>query len=186
MFLIVVALAAWVYGAFVQRGRTRRAISLVVVLLLLGGGYVFAVEKKLHWRQPVEDPGDPEESEPLKDAPEGIAWKRWSPSAVAQAQRESRPIIVDFTAKWCLTCNTIVKPALESDAVQAKIKEVNAVLLLANWTKRPPAITAELEKFERAGVPMVLVYPKDPAKPVMVFDTITSGTILKALDEAVK
>jgi thiol:disulfide interchange protein DsbD len=170
----------------VQRGRTRRGISLAVVLLLLGVGYVFAVEKKLHWRQPIEDTENPEESERVKDAPEGIAWKRWSPAAVANAQSQGRPIIVDFTAKWCITCNTVVKPALESDAVQAKIKEVNAVLLLANWTKRPPAITAELEKFERAGVPMVLVYPKDPAKPVMVFDTITSGTIVKALDEAVK
>jgi thiol:disulfide interchange protein DsbD len=186
IFLVIVALAAWVYGAFVQRGRTRRAVSLAVVLLLLGGGFVFAVEKKLHWRQPIEDTGNSEESEPLKDAPEGIAWKRWSAAAVANAQSQGRPIIVDFTAKWCLTCNTIVKPALESDAVQAKIKEVNAVLLLANWTKRPPVITAELEKFERGGVPMILVYPKDPAKPVMIFDTITPGTIVKALDEAVK
>ncbi len=186
IFLVIVALAAWVYGAFVQRGRTRRGISLAVVLLLLGGGFVFAVEKKLHWREPIEDTGNSEDSETVKDAPEGVPWKRWSAAAVAQAQSQGRPIIVDFTAKWCLTCNTIVKPALESDAVQAKIKEVNAVLLLANWTKRPPDITAELEKFERGGVPMVLVYPKDPAKPVMVFDTITSGTIVKALDEAVK
>ncbi|HEY0552218.1 MAG TPA: protein-disulfide reductase DsbD domain-containing protein, partial [Verrucomicrobiae bacterium] len=52
IFLVIVALAAWVYGAFVQRGRTRRGLSLAVVLLLLGGGFVFAVEKKLHWRQP--------------------------------------------------------------------------------------------------------------------------------------
>ncbi|HEY0550624.1 MAG TPA: thioredoxin family protein, partial [Verrucomicrobiae bacterium] len=134
----------------------------------------------------IEDTGNSEDSEPLKDAPEGIAWKRWSAAAVANAQSQGRPIIVDFTAKWCLTCNTIVKPALESDAVQAKVKEVNAVLLLANWTKRPDIITAELNKFDRSGVPLVLVYPKDPAKPVMIFDTVTAGTLVKALDEAVK
>ena len=186
IFLVTVALAAWVYGAFVQRGRTRRGLSLAVVSLLLGGSFVFAVEKKLQWRQPIEDTRPTENSQTVKDAPAGIPWKRWSPAAVAKAQSEGRPIIVDFTAKWCLTCNTIVKPALESDAVQAKIREVNAELLLANWTKRPADITAELEKFERAGVPMVLVYPKDPAKPVMVFDTITSGTMVKALDDAVK
>ena len=94
---------------------------------------------------------------------------------------------MDFTAKWCLTCNTIVKPALESDAVTAKLKEINAVALLANYTRRPPEISAELERFGRAGVPMVLVYSKDASKPVTVLpEALTAGMVVKALDEAAR
>ncbi len=187
VFLVIVALAAWIYGEFVQRGRARRAMSLVIVLLLLAGGYAYAVEKKLRWREPVADKESTRGSATIKDAPDGVAWQPWSAAAVAKAQGEGRPILVDFTAKWCWTCNTIVKPALESDAVIAKLKEINAVALLANWTKAPPDITAELEKFGRAGVPMVLVYSKDPSKPVTVMpEAITSGMVVKALEEAAK
>ena len=58
-------------------------------------------------------------------------------------------MLVDFTAKWCLTCNTIVKPTLEDRAVQEKIKAVNAVPFLANYTLQPASITAELKRFGR-------------------------------------
>jgi thiol:disulfide interchange protein len=86
-----------------------------------------------------------------------------------------------------VTCNTVVKPALESDAVRAKLKEINAVALLADYTRFPPAISAELEKYQRAGVPMVLVYPKDASKPAIVLPELpTPGVIVQALDEAAK
>jgi thiol:disulfide interchange protein DsbD len=70
--------------------------------------------------------------------------------------------------------------------VQNKIKEVNAVPLLANYTLQPPSITAELKRFGRAGVPLVLVYPRNPSAPPMVFDLITPSTILNALSQAAR
>jgi thiol:disulfide interchange protein DsbD len=91
---------------------------------------------------------------------------------------------VDFTAKWCPTCNTIVKPSLETQAVQQKLREINAVALLANYTRQPADITDELRSRGRAGVPLVLVYPRDPAAEPMVFDLVTPGTLLEALDRA--
>ncbi|HTD66660.1 MAG TPA: thioredoxin family protein, partial [Candidatus Limnocylindria bacterium] len=185
VFLVVVSLAAWVYGEFVQRGRARRGVSLVVVLLLLGGGIFYAVENKLRWREPIL--GDAEQSNPLQEAPDGIAWQRWSPATVAKFRADGRPILVDFTADWCVTCNTIVKPALESDGVRAKLKEINAVALLADYTKFPPAISAELERFQRAGVPLVLVYPRDATKePLVLPEALTASMVVKALDEAAK
>jgi thiol:disulfide interchange protein DsbD len=185
VFLVLVALSAWIYGEFIQRGRARRGLALVLMLLLLGGGFVYAVENKLRWRDPiVESEGG---GETFQDEPNGIVWRKWAPATVEKFRAEGRPILVDFTAEWCNTCNAIVKPALESQSVRAKLKEINAVALLADYTKLPPIISAELEKFNRAGVPLVLVYPKDASKPPIVLpEAIVPSMVVKALDEAAK
>jgi thiol:disulfide interchange protein DsbD len=102
-------------------------------------------------------------------------------------------VIVDFTAKWCVTCNATVKPALERKDVIEKLKETNSAALLADYTKFPPEIAEELERFNRAGVPLVLVYPRDPAKPPLVLPEPLSPSpahyskvILDALEKAVQ
>ena len=183
LFLVLVALAAWVFGEFFQRGTKRRGAALMTSLVLLVAGYGFAVEHQLRWREPL-----PPDAAGLPANPEdGQAWQRWSPEAVAQARAAGRPVLVDFTADWCLTCNTIVKPALESSSVQARLKEINAVALLADYTRFPPSMTDELARYGRAGVPMVLVYPKDSARPAMVLpEALTPGIVLDALKKAVE
>ncbi len=183
VFLVFVAVAAWVYGEFVQRGRRHRWLAGIIAAAVLGVGYVYAAQGKLRWLEPIREAAA---SERPSEAPSGIAWHEWNPEAVAAARAQGRPVLVDFTAKWCLTCNTIIKPTLEDRAVQEKIKAVNAVPLLANYTLQPASITAELKRFGRAGVPLVLVYPRNPAAPPMVFDLITPGTILKALSQAAR
>jgi thiol:disulfide interchange protein DsbD len=77
-------------------------------------------------------------------------------------------VIVDFTAKWCQTCNISVKPGLEAKSVVEKMTELNAVALLADYTRFPPEITDELERFDRRGVPVVLVYPRDATQPPII------------------
>ena len=53
VFLVVLAFAAWIFGEFVQRGRTGKGVAVVIVLILLIGGYAFALENQLHWREPM-------------------------------------------------------------------------------------------------------------------------------------
>jgi thiol:disulfide interchange protein DsbD len=182
VFLVFLAVAAWVYGDFVQRSRKHRWLAGLVSAAVLVIGYTYAIDSNLRWREPLKEAATGEE--PPGEAPRGIAWQEWSPEAVAEARAQGRPILVDFTAKWCPTCNTIVKPALETLAVQKKLREVNAVALMANYTRQPASITAELNRFGRAGVPLVLVYPRNPVSAPMVFDLITANTILNALDRA--
>jgi len=185
MFLIFVAVAAWIYGEFVQRGSKGRWLAGLFSAALLGVGYAYALEKQMAWREPLSA-SKPAVAGRSKVAPRGLAWEKWSPEAVAAAQAAGRPVVVDFTAIWCPTCNTIVKPSFESGSVQKKLKEVDALTLVADFSLRPKDIEDELHRFRRDGVPLVLIYPKNPNEPPMVFDLVTPGIVLKALEQAVK
>jgi thiol:disulfide interchange protein/DsbC/DsbD-like thiol-disulfide interchange protein len=162
VFLVLIAAAAWIFGEFVQKGSRHRTAAAVVALLLLAGG-----------------------TDTIQESPDGIVWRRWSPAAVESARAEGRPVFVDFTAAWCLTCQLNKNTSIEIPAVREKLKQVNAVALLADYTRYPPDISAELEKFGRAGVPLVVVYPRDPAKvPIVLPEILTPALVLKALDAA--
>jgi len=184
IFLVVVAFAAWIFGEFVQRGRFGKGVALAVVLILLAGGYAFALENQLRWREPVTETNT---TGSLKESADGIDWQRWSPEAVAKALSESSPVIVDFTADWCLTCQVNKKTSIEIPSVRAKLKSMNIVALLGDYTRFPDNITAELNRFNRAGVPLVLIYPKDAAAPPIVLpEILTPGIVLDALDRAAR
>jgi len=165
IFLVIVGLAAWLIGECVQRGRSRRGLAGLVALVLLSGGYGLVLEGKMHWRSPeIASAGD---RATAKD-PGIIPWQPWSLQAVAKARAQGRPVLVDFTASWCLTCNSIVKPALEDPEMLRRLQAINAVPLLADYSAAPANITEELHSFGRGGVPLVVVYPKNTNEPALV------------------
>jgi thiol:disulfide interchange protein len=184
VFLVVVAFAAWIFGEFAQRGRKHKTAAVIITLILLGGGYVYALENQLRWREPVVET---DTAGSLKESPDGIDWQRWSPETVAQARDAGKPVLVDFTADWCLTCQVNKKFAIEIPSVRAKLKELDAVALVGDYTHFPDSITAELNRYQRAGVPLVLVYPKNAAAPPIVLpEVLTPGIVLNALNQAVQ
>lgn len=184
LFLVILALVAWIWGEFVQRGSARRGLAMVISLVLLGGAYAYALESRLNWRSPARQA---ENGGALKSSPDGIDWQPWSTEAVAKARAEGRVVLVDFTADWCFTCKANLKSSLEITATRQKLKELKAVALLADNTLETPAIVSELKKFGRAGVPMVLVYPRDPkAEPILLPTLLTPSIVLEALDKAAK
>jgi thiol:disulfide interchange protein DsbD len=175
MFLVLLAMAAWIWGEFVQRGTKRKGLAVAICLVLVLTAYGGILEKQLHWR------------EPAGKKREGIDWKKWSPEAVEQARKDGHPVLVDFTADTCLNCQVNKLTSLEIEATQKKLKETDTVAFLADFTDEDPAIARELQRYQRAGVPLVLVYPKDPNKPAVELPAVlTPGIVLDALDKAAK
>jgi thiol:disulfide interchange protein len=181
VYLVCLALAVWVWGQFVQQGTRHKPVAVAVSVLLLAAGYGVALEQQLRWRAPsvhADSPG-------LRQTAEGIAWQRWSRESVQSALDEGRPVLVDFTAAWCVTCLANKKTSIEIPSVREKLREIEAVTLLGDYTLRDDTITEELRRWGRAGVPLVLVYPRDPDLPPRVLpELLTPGTVLDALEWA--
>jgi thiol:disulfide interchange protein DsbD len=175
LFLVVLSLVAWIWGQFVQRGSKRRGLAVVICLLFLGAGYEVILEGELQWRSSPQDKKT------------GIDWQVWSPEAVEQARRAGHPVLVDFTAKSCLTCKLNLASSIEIDGTRAKLKEMNAVAFKADDTLDDPAIARELRKFNTSGVPLVLVFSTNISTPPQVLPTfLTPAIVLAALDKAAR
>ncbi len=184
IFLIVIAMAAWVFGEFFQRGTGRRGLALGIAGALTLGGVVFGLEGQMQWRTPT----DPSQAKAgmVQDFPGGIRWHRWSPEAVAKAREAGQPVLVDFTAKWCATCIWNKKTSIDIESVGAAMADKNFKAFRADYTRRPDYITEELRDRGRAGVPLVLVFPADKTRePEMLPELLTAATVLNALNGAV-
>jgi thiol:disulfide interchange protein DsbD len=115
-------------------------------------------------------------------APSEIPWQTFSQQSLDNALQSGRPIFVDFTADWCLTCKANERFALDSAAVRQALGQHRVVMLRADWTHGDPEITQILKEHGRAGVPMYLFYPGGKDRPPMILpELISSQTVLDAL-----
>ena len=126
-------------------------------------------------RMPPEAPGQTVESAALPSQP-------WSGAAVQAALAEGRPVLVNFTADWCVTCKINERAALSSPRLAGTMQKANAVYLVGDWTRRDDSITRELERHGRSGVPLYLLYrPGEPA-PRVLPQLLTEGVVMQALE----
>lgn len=111
-------------------------------------------------------------------------WENFSPERVAELRRLGKPILIDFTAKWCLICqaNHLV---LSSDEVKKQMEDSGVVKMKADWTKSDPVITQELNKFGRSSVPLYILYGPEETEPLILPQVLTPETIAEHLEKAV-
>jgi DsbC/DsbD-like thiol-disulfide interchange protein/cytochrome c biogenesis protein CcdA len=119
-------------------------------------------------------------SAPAPKAPaSGLEWKPWSPEAQAKALAAGKTVYVDFTARWCATCQ--VNKRVYGDArLAADLAEANVVLLKADWDKRDEVIRAELARHGRQGIPLN-VFLRPGADPVILPEILTAGIVREGL-----
>jgi len=160
--LTVIALAIWLYGHYngpgASRDKARFAMAGAVALLALG--------LNLGW--------------PRAAAAGDIVWEPWSAERVAQLRAEGRPIYVDFTARWCATCQANKKVVFASSEVKNYFRDRKVATLKADWTNANPLITAELARWNRSAVPFNLVYVTGAREPTPLPEILTPGIVLGA------
>jgi thiol:disulfide interchange protein DsbD len=91
---------------------------------------------------------------------------------------QGRPVFVNLTAAWCITCKVNERVALKSPALAEAFKAAGVVYLKGDWTKANPEITELLQRFNRAGVPLYLFYPGRGAEPHILPQILTTGVVL--------
>ena len=103
--------------------------------------------------------------------------EEWSTERVSQLRFEKRNILLNFTADWCLTCKVNERLVLNSKEFISLVETGKIAYLVADWTKYDPEITAELEKYKRAGVPLYL-YWSEGSDEVKILPAVLTKSIL--------
>ncbi len=117
---------------------------------------------------------------PKPAAPQGQSeWQPWSPAAQAAALAAGKTVYVDFTARWCASCQVNKRVYTQPD-VAAALAQEGVVLFKADWTRKDEVITAELKRYEREGVPLNVFLRKD-APPAVLSEFLTGDEVLAAL-----
>lgn len=109
-------------------------------------------------------------------------WAAWSPRALTEAQASGRPVFIDFTAAWCVTCQANKQLVLYSSTVANAFAAKGVTLLRADWTNRNDAIARELARFGRNGVPLYVLYDSSGRTRVLP-EILTEGAVLDALSQ---
>ncbi len=169
--LTLLGLAAWILGRWSvpARAGSGRAVARVAAALvvLVAAASAWAGTRK------------------VSDAPGlrlGAEWQRFSPARVAALRSQDRPVFVDFTAAWCLTCQVNERVVLADAAVREAFRRHDVALLKADWTMQDPEITAALRSFGRSGVPLYVLYSPEPGvRPRILPELLSAGIVLEAL-----
>jgi len=169
---VALGVSVWVYGLFQAAERGGRGLVLATAIALAA---LFALSPL--WLAPS---ADPVAATPGGDAE--AAWKRFDRDAIAAELAGGRPVFVDFTATWCLTCAVNERTVIASAPVKDALARQGYALFRADWTRRDESIRRELARFGRAGVPLYVVYdPATPDAPRVLSELLTVEGLLDAL-----
>jgi thiol:disulfide interchange protein DsbD len=165
--LLFVALLVWCLNL---QGRSRT----VLATLALAGGVLLAVGL---------GPTVFKQEEASAAVAQGVAdggWQPWVPGRVDAELATGKPVFVDFTAAWCITCQYNKKTTLSKPEVLADFAARKVTLLRADWTRRDPAISQALSALGRSGVPVYVLYQNGRA-PVVLSEVLGADELHAAL-----
>jgi thiol:disulfide interchange protein len=173
---VLIGLAAWAYqksNSSSGGGKVTVLATAVIALLL---AIILPVRFADVAAASTGSTGDPARIKPGDDR-----WQPYSEARVAELRAAGKPLLVNFTASWCLTCLVNERSAFSDSAVQDIFRDKQVTLIKGDWTNRDPAITHALAAFGRAGVPLYVVYNSKPgAEPLLLPQLLTAGIVQSA------
>lgn len=172
--LLAAALAVGtaIYGALQRRGRPsfrRRCFAAAMTLTLLGTALTAL------------------DFSPRRDPPAALplAWAPFDPLEIERQTASGRPVFVDFTASWCLTCQANEWAVLQREETQRLFARQRVLAMRADYTQRDPQLTIWLKKYRRAGVPLYLLFPpRDGSQPLVLPEILTPAILKTTLEES--
>ena len=176
---VLTAAAAWLYG----HGQTaaivgRRGWPYVALALaaLLGGAAALAMA--------AEQPAPPPRGAAVASSRDALPALPYSPDRLAGLRAAGKPVFVNFTAAWCITCQVNDRVALSSHRITEAFAAKGVTYLVGDWTNRNADIAAALAAQGRAGVPLYLVYPAGGGEAAVLPQILTEDMVLAALTKA--
>jgi DsbC/DsbD-like thiol-disulfide interchange protein/cytochrome c biogenesis protein CcdA len=164
--MVALALAAWLWRVTRDGSARGRGIGAVAALAVLVGA--FYCVSLLHGQ-----------TAPLPtQAAKGEAY---SAAKLAALRAANRPVFVDATAAWCITCLVNEDAVLSKDSIKQAFAAKNVAYVVADWTNQNPEITALLKENGRSGVPLYLYYAPGAGKPVVLPQILTESSVLSVL-----
>jgi thiol:disulfide interchange protein len=167
--LLLMAVAAWIYGAFKSR-----ILRDALAILLLGAGLYLPIT--------AEDNRTVSANTSAQQNSSSIQWESFSPEKLAEYRAQSKPVLVDFTAAWCLSCQVNERAVFHSAEVQRKLRDSGVILMKADWTNYDPQITQALSQYGRSGVPYYVMYGTS-SEPLISTELLSPQAMLDALDK---
>ena len=168
---LVLAFALWLYGGTRTLASSRRrhgsaiAAAVLVAVVAVAGPVIIG-------------PADA----PRPDGTVHAGWEPYTPQRLADLRAQGKPVFINLTADWCLTCMVNERVALRSQAVDQAFRQTGVVRLVGDWTRRDEHITQLLAAHGRSGVPLYLFYPAGAdAQPVLLPQLLSPDLILAAL-----
>jgi len=156
--VVGIGLAGWILGRFEGSGFRWAAFLLILMVL----GFTFFHKKD-------------------------VGWEKYSPNKITEFRSQGRPVFLDFTAAWCISCQVNELVVFGSPQVRQKFRELNVIPMKADWTNRDDQITQALSQFGRSGVPFYVLYsgkPDEPGTPLP--EILTPQIVLDALEKIKK
>jgi thiol:disulfide interchange protein DsbD len=111
----------------------------------------------------------------------GIPWEAYSEGRLQELRQQGKPVFIDFTAAWCLTCQVNERIALNSSKVVDQFKTLGIVALKADWTSHDEKIARALAQFGRNSIPLYVLYGKNFNDPMILPELLTPYIVLEAL-----
>jgi len=174
-FAVIVRLAVWFYGRFVTPMHdkvTQWIMAMVALLLIVGGSYYFFADLK----SSPEVISEGAQSEQIDDF-----WVRFTERAVEEAQMLGRPVFIDFTAEYCMVCKTNEALVLNTSDIRKAFTDRDVLMLKGDYTKHNTTIHEWLKRYQKAGVPLYLLFVPGQEKPIIFPEMITKGMVLEML-----
>lgn len=174
---VALGFAAWIYGL----AQKRRMMGQKAWGLYTTAGAVAAVMALAILRPDGGIPAHPVSAVQVATTQAPVPW---SPRRVADLRAQGKPIMVDFSASWCLTCQVNEKTTLSTPEVKAAIAGTGTTYMIADSTNFNADIEDAMAAFGRDGLPLYVVYPASGGAPVILPQVLSKATVIKALQDA--